>query len=318
VGENKLCIGISACLLGEKVRYDGDHARDRYVTDVLGKFADFVPICPETECGLGIPREPIQLRGNTRSPRVIVISTGKDVTDKLKIWTQQKISNLQTENLSAFIFKSKSPSCGLSVDVFGTDGKPKPKKSPGIFAREFMNRLPDVPVEEERAFYDERSRERFISRIFTHQRWLSFKSKKPITRSDLEQFHNNHELLIMAHSEVARKKLTKLITQEPAVPPCELLHTYEVHLFKALTLLPTVKKHTRTLKYALKRLAKILEPAEKREILNIIENFSNGLLPIIMPLSVLRYLASKYQEPMLLKQIYLWPDPVELKLKYSI
>jgi uncharacterized protein YbbK (DUF523 family) len=169
--EDPLKIGVSSCLLGRNVRYDGGHAFDNFITDTLGKYVEFVPVCPESECGLGVPRPAMQLKGEVESPRLVVIKTGQDHTDRMVLWAHKRLEQLLGENLAGFIFKEKSPSCGkANVNVFGAKGRPI-KKGQGIFAAMFIKRFPLIPVEEEGRLNDPLLRENFIERIFAVKHW---------------------------------------------------------------------------------------------------------------------------------------------------
>ncbi|OQY46998.1 MAG: hypothetical protein B6240_06475 [Desulfobacteraceae bacterium 4572_87] len=174
----KIRIGVSTCLLGESVRYDGGHARDRYVTDTLGKYMEFISVCPEMEAGLGVPREPIRLEGDPESPSVFTINTHKDLTETMTHWAQKRVRELEKENLCGFIFKSKSPSSGMErVEVYTEKGMPV-KKGVGVFARAFMDHFPRIPVEEAGRLHDPHLRENFIERIFTLNRWRQMLKEK--------------------------------------------------------------------------------------------------------------------------------------------
>jgi uncharacterized protein YbbK (DUF523 family) len=160
-------IGISSCLLGNNVRYDGGNKLDRFLKDTLDAFVEYVPVCPETECGLEIPREPMRLEGDINDPRLIVITSGKDITNRMKQWSKKRIIDLKKENLCGFIFKSRSPSCGMErVNVYNEKGLTV-QKGTGLFAREFMDRFPLIPVEDEERLHDPDLREKFIKRILS-------------------------------------------------------------------------------------------------------------------------------------------------------
>jgi uncharacterized protein YbbK (DUF523 family) len=164
--KNKIRIGISSCLLGEKVRYDGGDKLDGYLIENLGKNASFVPVCPEIECGMTTPREPMRLTGDPKAPRLVTINTKLDFTEKLSAWAKQKVRELEKENLSGFVFKSRSPSCGVrGVEVLGEDGVPA-KIGTGIFARILMDKFPALPIEEEVNLHDPEAMERFLSLLF--------------------------------------------------------------------------------------------------------------------------------------------------------
>ena len=167
----KMRLGISRCLLGDNVRYDGGNALDRYLRDTLGLYVEYVPVCPEAECGLGIPREAMRLTGDPKRPRLVTRRTGIDHTDRMESWARGRVAELAKENLCGFVFKSDSPSSGMErVKVYDNQGAPK-KIGVGIFARIFMERFPLLPVEEEGRLHDPVLRESFIERIFTCKRY---------------------------------------------------------------------------------------------------------------------------------------------------
>lgn len=165
---DKIRLGINACLLGQSVRYDGGHKLDPYLTDMLGQYVDYVPVCPEVECGLGVPREPMRLVGSAESPRLVTVKTNQDLSERMMTWARKRVKELEREDLCGFIFKSGSPSCGMvGVKVYNDRGMPE-KKGIGIFARVFMDHFPLFPVEEEGRLHDPKLRENFIGSIFAH------------------------------------------------------------------------------------------------------------------------------------------------------
>jgi len=196
----KITIGISACLLGENVRYDGGHKHDRFLTDTLGKYVTYRPVCPEVECGLGVPRESMRLVDDPESPRLVTVRTRQDHTERMVRWARQRVAELEKENLCGFIFKSDSPSSGMErVKVYKDGGMPR-KNGVGIFARIFMEHFPLIPVEEEGRLHDPLIRENFIERIFTLKRWVECVETGK-SRARLVDFHTRHKLLILAHCE---------------------------------------------------------------------------------------------------------------------
>src|SRR4030066_343179 len=188
----KIKLGISSCLLGENVRYDGGHKLDRFLTDTLGQYVEYVPVCPEVECGLPIPREAMHLEGELDSPRLVTIRTKQDMTDRMVRWAMKRVAELEKEDLCGFIFKSDSPSSGMErVKVYTDQGMPN-KKGVGLFARAFMQHFPLLPVAEEGRLHDPKLRENFIEAIFTLKRWRESLSPKP-RRRGLVKFHPNHK-----------------------------------------------------------------------------------------------------------------------------
>jgi uncharacterized protein YbbK (DUF523 family) len=208
--ETKIKLGISSCLLGEKVRYDGGHRWDRYLTDTLGKYVEYVPVCPEVECGFPVPREPFRLTGDLNSPRLMTVHTGKDHTDRMLKWARKRVVELEKEDLCGFIFKSQSPSSGMArVKIYDRNNVPL-KKGVGIFAGAFMEHFPLLPVEDEGRLHDPHLRENFIESFFALQRWRDLLAQEP-RRGRLVEFHTRHKLLLLAHSPKFHGMMGKLV-----------------------------------------------------------------------------------------------------------
>ncbi len=234
-------IGISSCLLGNLVRYDGGHSHDRFLTQTLGMFCEYVPVCPEVECGMPIPRNSLRLEGDPENPRLITRKTREDHTQQMQTWIDQKLPNLEKEDLCGFIFKSKSPSSGLyRIKVYGDDGKMR-NNGVGLFARAFTKRFPRIPVEEAGRLNDPKLRENFIENIFTLQRWRQFLENQP-TLGKLVAFHTENKLLILSHSQEIYRQMGKLVAGGKQMDFDALLDTYEGQMLKALDLKTTIRK----------------------------------------------------------------------------
>ena len=219
-------IGISACLLGERVRYDGQHRLDHFLSDTFGRFVEWVPVCPEVECGLPVPRDPMHLEGDPASPRLVVTKTGRDLTARMTRWATRRVKELAREDLCGFVFKSKSPSSGMArVEVFDRHGMPH-KVGVGLFARAFIGRFPLLPVEDEGRLSDPRLRENFIERIFCLKRYRDF-LRTDGSLAGLAAFHADHKMLLMAHSAPLMRELGRLAAQGKGRPRGELLADYE-------------------------------------------------------------------------------------------
>jgi uncharacterized protein YbbK (DUF523 family) len=226
-------LGVSACLLGQPVRYDGGHKRDRWITDVLGPQVDFVPVCPEVECGLPVPREPMRLVGDPAAPRLVTIRTGVDHTERLLGWARRRVAALKREGLCGFLFKAKSPSCGLAhVRVYRGKGVLS-RAGVGLFARSLMERFPLLPVEEADRLNDAALRENFVERLFTVHRWHQLVAAGR-TRGNLARFHAEHKVLLMAHSPKHADALGRLVAQAKGIPTPELFGQYLAQLMGAL------------------------------------------------------------------------------------
>ncbi|MFB3925786.1 MAG: YbgA family protein [Syntrophales bacterium] len=311
---DKIRLGISACLLGKKVRYDGGHKLDSFLTDTMGRFVEFIPVCPEVEMGLGVPRESMRLHGDPASPRLITSKTNRDYTGRMCKWAEKRVRELEREDLSGFIFKSHSPSSGMrGVRVYDENGKPV-KKGAGIFAGVFMTRFPLLPVEDEGRLHNPAVRENFIERIFTMKRWRRTLAERKRLQ-DLVDFHTRHKLLILAHSERHVRLMDRLIAQGTGLPPEELYGRYQGLLMEAVLLNATTRKNYNVLQHATGFFKKQLPSEEEKELFEIVDLYRRGRCPLVVPLTLLRHYAYKYDQPYLKEQFYLNPHPIELQLR---
>ncbi len=311
---HKIRMGVSACLLGENVRYDGGHQLDRYLTRTLGRYFDYVPVCPEVEYGLPIPREALRLAGDPANPRLVTIRSGVDHTNGMKAWARKRLDALAGEGLGGFIFKSRSPSSGMAaVKVYEPSGQPV-KKGVGIFARAFMDRFPLLPVEEEGRLHDPALRENFIERVFVYQRWRDMVRNGGGMR-ELVAFHASHKLLVMSHSPRHLAALGRIVA-DPGRRPIEALQDdYLRILMDGLRLVATTKKQTNVLQHMAGYFKKRLTADEKAELQEVIGQYHEGLLPLVVPITLLRHHVRRFDEPYLQGQFYLHPHPLELMLR---
>lgn len=305
-------IGISACLMGEKVRYNGEHSHDPYLIGTLGNFFEYVPVCPEVECGMSTPRETVRLVGDPEKPRLVTSSTGIDKTDQMMSWIQTKLKQLEKEDLSGFIFKSKSPSSGLyRIKVYGEKGQPI-LNGVGMFARAFCEHFPRLPVEEEGRLHDIKLRENFLEKIFTLTHWRELIQNEKNLGS-LLAFHTRNKLLLLSHNQSQYRLMGKLVATGKQLTVEVLFATYEKMLLKTLDYQTTAKKNINVLLHMVGYFKKQLNKDEKDELIDIIEQYRGGYVPLIVPLTLLKHYARKYQIDYLLNQNYL--DPIELKLR---
>jgi uncharacterized protein YbgA (DUF1722 family)/uncharacterized protein YbbK (DUF523 family) len=313
----KIKIGISACLLGEKVRYDGQHKLDHFLKDTLGQFVEWIPVCPEVECGLSVPREAMRLEGDPAAPRLMTIRTRVDLTEKMHSWTLRRIKELEKEELCGYVFKSKSPSSGMErVKVYNDKGVPR-KVGSGLFAKAFMERFPELPAEDEGRMHDPVLRENFIERAFVFSRWKDFAKDAPSVNG-LVQFHSKHKLLIMSHSPKILKDLGNIVASAGKSGKPELFDEYLKILMGALKLRATVKKNVNVLQHIAGYFKKLLTPDEKKEVAEIIGNYHKGFAPLIVPVTLLNHYVRKYDQEYLKEQYYLNPHPVELALRNHV
>ena len=312
--ENVIKIGISQCLLGDHVRYDGGHKHDRFITGTLGAFLSFVPVCPEIECGLGVPRESMRLVGDPDSPRLLTTRTQQDHTDRMVKWAKKRVIELEKEDLCGFIFKSNSPSSGMErVKVYNDSGMPV-KKGIGMFARIFMDHFPLIPTEEEGRLHDLVLRENFIERVFTLKRWRDLLSEKK-GMGKIVAFHTQNKLLIRAHSEQHYRTLGKWVAEGKRIPIEELYTRYSETLMEALKLKSTRRKNANVLQHMMGYFKKRLSSDEKQEMLEIFDQYRLGYIPLIVPVTILKHYVRKYNEPYLAQQTYINPHPISLQLR---
>jgi uncharacterized protein YbgA (DUF1722 family)/uncharacterized protein YbbK (DUF523 family) len=310
-------LGISACLLGEQVRYDGGHKWDRFLTDTLDQYVQYVPVCPEVECGLGVPRESMRLAGDPASPRLVTTRTRQDHTDRMLQWARRRVTELEKEDLCGFIFKSDSPSSGMErVKVYTEEGMPV-KQGIGLFARAFMEHFPLIPVEEEGRLHDPKLRENFVERIFTLRRWRELLQRGKRV-GHLVEFHSENKLLILSHSEKHCRVMGKLVAVGKTLLPDELYRQYETQLMEALKLKTTPRKNANVLQHMMGYFKGDLSPDEKQELLEVINEYRKGYIPLIVPIILIRHYVRKYDQPYLKQQAYLSPHPVALQLRNHV
>lgn len=315
--ENKIKLGISSCLLGEKVRYDGGHKLDHYLRETLGQYVNWLPVCPEIEYGLPVPREAMRLIGTEEGPRLITTHTGVDHTDGMRRWAGQRINELEKEDLCGFVFKSRSPSSGMrGVKVYSPSGIPV-RTGVGIFAETFMERFPLLPVEDDGRLQDPALRENFIERVFVFRRWKKFQGSGARIK-DLVSFHTDHKLLILSHSIRHYSTLGSMVAGAKLYKPEKFYSEYIHGLMEGLKLLSTAKKNVNVLHHILGYFKKMILSGEKQELIEVIENYHKGYVPLIVPVTLIRHYVRKYGEQYLARQHYLNPHPVELMLRNHV
>jgi uncharacterized protein YbgA (DUF1722 family)/uncharacterized protein YbbK (DUF523 family) len=313
----KIKLGISTCLLGENVRYDGGHKLDRYLTDTLGQYVEYVPVCPEVECGLGVPRESMHLEGDPESPRLVTIRTKQDMTDRMVSWAKKRVVELEKEGLYGFIFKSDSPSSGMErIRVYNEKGMAV-KNGVGIFARIFMDHFPLLPVEDEGHLHDLKLRENFIERIFTLKRWREVLVKRE-KRGEVVDFHTQHKLLILSHSPKHHQMMGRLVAKSKKLQIKDLYQQYQTLLLESLELKTTPKKNANVLMHMMGYFKEKLSSDEKQELLEVIDHYRQEYIPLIVPITLINHYVRKYNQSYLKQQIYLNPHPLELQLRNHV
>ena len=310
-------IGISSCLLGESVRYDGGHKKDAYITGALARHFTWVPVCPEMELGLGIPREPIRLVGDADAPRLVATQSGTDLTEAMDTYARARLHALGAAGLSGYILKRASPSCGMErVKVYTEAGMPS-KSGRGLFARRLMDAYPLLPVEEEGRLSDLRLRDSFITRVFAHRR-LAALAESGARAGDIVSFHTAHKFLLLAHSPADYARLGRLLGHLKSLPRREWLARYGEGFMRALAVSATPRKHVNVLQHIAGFFKRHLSTAEKQELGALIADFAHGLAPLVAPITLIRHYVAKFGVDYVADQIYLSPHPKELMLRNHV
>ncbi len=316
--ENKIKIGVSSCLIGEKVRWNGDHKQNYYVREVLAKYFEYVSVCPEMEVGMGVPRETVALYGNLQNPRMISKKTQADWTKTMKHYSKNRISSLAHDQLCGYIFKSKSPSCGLGrVPIYAEFGSNKVRHGAGMFSKEFTNKYPLIPTEDEGRLNDPNIRENFIVKVFCFSR-LQTLFKKNFSIGALVRFHTQHKFLLLAHSRNHYDLLGQLVAKSKSLNKKDLKVKYGKTFMETLNFKATTKKNTDVLLHMMGFLKKILTKGEKEDILNTIQDYRIELVPLIVPITLIRHQVNKHNIEYLKEQTYLNPHPKELMLRNHV
>lgn len=306
----RIRIGISSCLLGQAVRYDGGHKHNGYITDTLGRFFEFVPFCPEVAIGMGVPRAPIRLVKTAGAVRARgVRDPALDVTDPLTAYAERVAPKLKP--LSGYILKAGSPSCGMErVGLVTSKGAPAGKAA-GVYAARLMQLRPEMPFEEEGRLMDPARRENFIERVFVYNRWQQLTTRR-LTAGALVDFHTRHKFIVLAHDEKAYRALGRLVAEAGRGPVAELGERYIGLLMQALRKPATRARHANVLEHLGGFFKKHLDAADKREWQELVSSYRRGRLPRVVPVTLLRHYLRRFPDPYLAGQHYLAPHPDEL------
>jgi len=313
---DKIQVGISSCLLGQEVRFDGGHKRDSYITGTLSDYFDFVPVCPEAAVGLGIPRQPIRLVKRGDGIRALGVKTPElDPTDELAAFGRRTAKQLG--DISGYILKNRSPSCGMErVKVYGDKGMPK-NSGVGIYAGELMKNLPLLPVEEEGRLGDPVLRENFIERVFVYHRWQQL-IDGGLSAHKLVEFHSDHKYLILSHSQETYRQLGHMVADAGNANLGKLGTDYITGLMTALKRPATPRQHVNVLQHLLGYLKEQLDRLDREEMVETIDQYRQGLLPLIVPVTLIRHHFRRHPAPYVMRQFYLSPHPKELMLRNRI
>ncbi len=321
------------CLLGERVRYDGGHKHDRFLTDTLGKFVEFVPVCPEVEIGMGTPREPIHLVELGGEIQLRGVKSDTDHTAEMRRYARRRVEQLAELDLCGYILKKDSPSCGMErVKVYqsnppkstpaapssrGAGGGSPVRRGVGLFAEALLAGLPNLPVEEEGRLSDPRLRENWVERIFAYQR-LKMLWGGRWKVGDLVAFHTAHKFAVLAHSPRAYTELGRLVAAAKSLPRAKLRDAYEKQFMAALAKMATPGRHANVLQHMAGFLSDHLDAAARQELAGLIDDYRRGLLPLVVPITLISHHARQLDAPYLRGQTYLNPHPKERMLRNHV
>jgi len=313
---DKILVGVSSCLLGQEVRFDGGHKRDSYITGTLSDYFDFVPFCPEAGVGLGIPRQPIRLVRQGEQIRAVGTRTPElDPTDDLAAFARRTMHQLG--DISGYILKNASPSCGMErVKVYNEKGMPE-RIGVGIYAGVLLESLPLLPVEEEGRLGDAVLRENFVERVFVYHRWQQL-TRSGLTAHKLVQFHADHKYLIMAHSQEGYRQLGRMVAEAGKEELEHLADAYVAILMATLKRPVKPRQHVNVLQHLLGYLKQHIDKLDREEMVETIEQYRQGVVPLIVPITLIRHHFRRYPDPYVMRQYYLSPHPKELMLRNLI
>lgn len=311
---DKIKVGISSCLLGQEVRHNGGHKHSQLCTTQLAQYFEFVPTCPELGAGLGVPRPAIRLTGNPAAPRAVQVKDATvDVTDRLETYAQQRLEQLN--DLCGYIFIKNSPSCGLfRVKVYQDNGYPHADSGRGIFAAALTAAQPLLPVEEDGRLQDPALRENFITRVFAWHNWQELDAAGLSARG-LIDFHSRYKYTLMAHNPGDYNILGRMLADAGKHDPQILGKQYFTQLMQTLQKLATRKSNTNVLMHLQGYLKQQLQTAEKQHMGQVIEQYRQGVLPLVVPVTLLRHHFHQHPDPYIARQSYLQPYPDELRLR---
>jgi uncharacterized protein YbbK (DUF523 family)/uncharacterized protein YbgA (DUF1722 family) len=314
--DSPVTIGVSSCLLGKPVRYDGGHKSNEFVVDQLAAHARLILVCPEVELGLGTPRETLRLVDRDGRLRLIM-KTGEDHTAGMTSYAARRVRQLRADDLDGYILKKDSPSCGLHrVKVYADDGH-MTKSGRGLFASALVADWPELPVEDEGRLSDPNLRENFIERVFAYRRLKDlFASRWRL--GSLVAFHTAHKFVLLSHDAVAYRALGRLVADARRRPRGELEAEYRAVFMRGLSRSATRARHTDVLSHMAGHFRGVLDDESRAELGREIESFRLGHVPLIVPVTLIRHHARRLGVRYLTEQIYLQPHPRELALRNHV
>lgn len=310
-------IGISACLLGQPVRFNGGHKESRLCSQALAEHFQLLPVCPEVAIGLGVPREAIRLVGEPDAPRAVGSRRPElDVTEQLAAYGRQVAAELG--DISGFILMQKSPSCGMErVKVYGANGYSQPGGGSGIFARALMQARPDLPVEEDGRLSDPVLRENFLTRVCAYAEWQALRAEG-LTAGAIVEFHARYKYQLMANNPPQYKALGRLVSEIGRQPLEPFAAAYFSQLMQALRKTATRGTHSNVLQHISGYLKHALNAEDRQEMRRLIDQYRAGIVPLVVPLTLLKHHLRRHPQRYIARQAYLQPHPETLSLRNGI
>lgn len=310
-------IAISACLLGHEVRFNGGHKASHLCKDALARHFDYVPLCPEVAIGLGTPREPIRLVGDIAAPRAVgTVNRQQDVTEQLAAYGREMASDHQ--DISGYIFMQQSPSCGVErVKVYQNNGAPAAKNGRGIYANAFCSARPDLPVEEDGRLNDPVLRENFITRVYAYARWQEL-LKSGLSRHAIIAYHSSYKYQLMANHPQQYRELGRMLGSMGQQTANEIGPRYFSLLMAALKKTATRRSHSNVLQHLSGYLRPALSNDERSEMRQLIHQYRAGIVPLVVPLTLLKHHFRRNPQPYIALQAYMQPHPEDLSLRNAI
>jgi uncharacterized protein YbgA (DUF1722 family)/uncharacterized protein YbbK (DUF523 family) len=309
-------LGVSSCLLGEPVRFDGGHKRSRFVVGQLGEFVELVGVCPELELGLGVPRPTLRLVREGDDVHLREPSTGADRTRAMRLFARKRVRALRALDLSGYVLKKDSPSCGLyRVKVYRGDAGASVRDGRGLFAAALVEALPLLPVEEEGRLEDAELRDLFVEKVFAYRR-LRDRFEGAFTARDVVAFHTAHKLALMAHSPQAYRELGRLVADLKGLPRAAFRDAYQQGFMAAFSKRASVGRHVNVLQHMAGYFRRDIDADARAELAEVIEDFRRGLAPRLAPLTLIRHHARRLGVDYLLGQVYLHPEPAERMIRF--
>ncbi|WP_394246310.1 YbgA family protein [Vibrio profundi] len=315
--EHEIRVGVSACVVGEKVRFDSGHKQSNFVTKELTKVFSLIPICPEVGIGMSVPRPTIRLISNEE--RIALVETKdptKDYTEQMLSYSRDKAKELINKELCGYIVCAKSPTCGMErVKIYAHSQATK--SGVGLYTQELQKAMPWLPIEEDGRLNDPVLKENFIARVYCLKDFYDSMEDAP-SPGKIVAFHSRYKLTLMAHHPESYKKMGKLVANVKQYEPQEFFQLYRLALMEAISHKATRKNNTNTLMHIQGYFKRALDQVEKQELSKLIDDYRVGVLPLLAPLTLINHYLKKYPDSYLAQQRYLEPYPEELRLRYGL